>query len=212
MKVGKSDQDGGDPVMGVTTGGANVHLPPMMMSTTESGGSFEATPSRPQLVRPPGSIFGMGITASQAGLRPEPTPPTSSGSILGNFSGANLDLFPTFLPMSERSSVPTSAVTVMTTSHPMVMVPPSVFPNAPQSTRAAAPSHDQQLSGSSEGGGGGASDGLLPIGTERAHKGAGLGGVASGSSSTNDAGSSSFPMLAPGAYKMYILANPSLFI
>ena len=62
----------------------------------------------------------------------------------------------------------------------MVMVPPSVFPNAPQSTRAAAPSHDQQLSGSSEGGGGGASDGLLPIGTERAHKGAGLGGVASG--------------------------------
>ena len=212
MKVVKSDQDGGDPVMGVTTGGANVHLPPMMMSTTESGGSFEATPSRPQLVRPPGSMFGMGITASQAGMRPEQTPPTSSGSILGNFSGANLDLFPTFLPMSERSSVPTSAVAVTTTSHPMVMVPPSVFPNAPQSTRAAAPSHDQQLSGSSEGGGGGASDGLLPIGTERAHKGAGLGGVASGSSSTNDAGSSSFPMLAPGAYKIYILANPSLFI
>ena len=192
MKVGKPDPESADPVLGVTTGAPNIPLPPMMISTTETGGSFEATPSHPQLVRP-GNVFGMGIQPSQPGLRPvpEPAPPTSSGSILGNFTGGNLDLFPTFLPISDRSSVPHSAVPVTTTPHPagVMMAPPSVFSGAPPTSSAP-----QEL------GGGVAAESLLPIGTERAHKGAGLGGVVSGSGSTSvstDSGSS-FPMLAPG--------------
>ena len=204
MRVGKSDPDSADPVLGVTTGGTNIPLPPMMITTTESGGSFEAMPSHPQLVRP-GNVFGMGLQPSQPGLRPvpEPAPPTSSGSILGNFSGGNLDLFPTFLPMSDRSSGPPSTVPMTTTSYPaaIMMVRPSVFPSAPPTTTGSAP--QEQL--------GGASESLLPIGTERAHKGAGLGGVASGSGSTSvstDSGSS-FPMLAPGQSDKVVVYWPA---
>ena len=267
MKLGKSEPESANPVLGVTSVGANVPLPPMMMASSTERATFDTAPSHTHIARP--GMFGMGALPPQQCLRLDPAPPNSSGSgsILGSFSNTNLDLFPAFLPMRERTAA-NSGTTVTSSAHISMfpgaqptssahIAPPSMFPGAPptSSTHMVAPSSvfpgapptssthfapssrfpgapptnsthfapssrfpgapptssthiapssrftgvPPTSSAHQELGGG---ENLLPIGTERAHKGVGLGGGASGSGSTivtSDSGSS-FPMLAPGQY------------
>ena len=201
VKVGKSEQEGPEPVLGVIGGGQNIPLPPVPM-TSDVGGTFETAPTHQQLVQT-GNMFGM----QQPGLRPvltqdsTATPPSSStSSLLGNFSGSNLDIFPTFLPMGDHGTT-LSSNNLTEPRSTIMMVSPSVF-NAIPNTSASS-SYEP-----GSGGGGGRGGGMvLPIGTERAHKGA-IGSGGSGPTSSDSGDQSSFPMLAPGEWYIRFFYSP----
>ena len=171
MKVGKTEHDASESLLGGSSGSQNIPLPQMLMTSEAS--SFDSAP-HPQIVQ--GNVFGMGVQQPQpGGLIPIPQD-TGTNSLLGTFSGSNLDLFPTFLPMAEPSTTNTGT----STHSAIMMVPPSVFSTVASSNS----SHDP-----------GSGDNLLPIGTERANKGTIAGGEVNAAAAGN---SSSFSMLAPG--------------
>ena len=184
LNMCKTEQD-------LSEAGPGMPLPSMLIPS--DGGSFESP--RPQLMR--GNIFNMGLPQQHPGsgrvthAETIVTTNHSTGkeppSLLGNFSNTNLDLFPSFLPIRDRGSCAVEDPTLCT----LMMVPPSVFP--PPSI-PAPPSNSAPHEASS--------DGLLPIGTERAQRGS-LASSTSASSSSVTAvavptSGSSFPMLAPG--------------
>ena len=197
MKVGKLEPEAPESILGVSSVAQNMPLPGMLM-TSEAGTTFNSGPSHPRMVQQTGNVFGMGMQQTQPGLRPVPqdSAPTTSSSILGSA----LDMFPSFLPMANQSAATTSDPSSMPHST-IMMVSPSVFSAVPSTT--ASGSHDPTGGGVA---GGAVGDGLLPIGTERAHKGAiaggGGGGGGRGRGSRSGGGAStdqsSFPMLAPG--------------